>query len=164
MRSIRLSLAVYFLVLLTVALGAVFFLVDRVAGDALAAKEESDQERLHTEFVNDTEARIQETDRTLVNLAERLAAVVGREWGGTAPTELTAIAPAQTWYGYLTLPGWLWLSEIQPETRVPIRRPLIRINNTEEDMRSLHRGVPYYFQIYSESGDTLHRSKNMKDL
>jgi signal transduction histidine kinase len=164
MRSIRLSLAVYFLVLLAVALGAVFFLVDRVAGDALAAKEESDRERLHAEFEKDKLARIQETDRTLANLAERLADVVGREWGGTAPTELAAIAAPQTWYGYLALPGWLWLSEKQPETRVPIRRPLIRINNTEDDMRSLHRGVPYYFQIYSESGETLHRSKNMKDL
>jgi heavy metal sensor kinase len=164
MRSIRLSLAVYFLVLLAVALGAVSFLVDRVAGDALAAKEESDRERLHAKFDTDKEARIQETDRTLVNLAERLADVVGREWGGTAPTELAAIAAIPAPYGYVTLPGWLWLSEKQPETRVPIRRPLIRINNTEDDMRSLHRGVPYYFQIYSESGDTLHRSKNMTDL
>jgi signal transduction histidine kinase len=164
MRSIRLSLAVYFLVLLAVALAAVFFLVDRVAGDALSAKEESDRERLHAEFEKDKLARIQETDRTLVNLAEKLADVVGREWGGTAPTELAAIAALQTWYGYLTLPGWLWLSEMQPETRVPIRRPLIRINSTEDVMRSLNRGVPYYFQIYSESGDTLHRSKNMKDL
>jgi heavy metal sensor kinase len=164
MRSIRLSLAVYFLVLLAVALGAVSFLVDRVAGDALAAKEESGRERLHAEFEEDKLARIQETDRTLVNLAERLAAVVGREWGGTAPTELAAIAAAPAWYGYLTLPGWLWLADTQPETRVPIRRPLIRINNTEDDMRSLHRGVPYYFQIYSEGGDTLHRSKNMTDL
>src|SRR5262249_21784847 len=123
MRSIRLSLAVYFLVLLAVALGAVFFLVDRVAGDALAAHEVSDHERLHAEFEKDKLARIQETDRTLANLAERLADVVGREWGGTAPTELAAIAAPQTWYGYLALPGWLWLSEKQPETRVPIRRP-----------------------------------------
>src|SRR5207248_1415697 len=146
MRSIRLSLAVYFLVLLAVALGAVFFLVDRVAGDALAAKEESDRERLHAEFEKDKLDRIQETDRTLVNLAEKLADVVGREWGGTAPTELAAIAAAPGWYGYLTLPSWLWAAEMQPETRLPIRRPLIRINSTEEVMTSLHKGIPYYFQ------------------
>src|SRR5262249_3032828 len=124
MRSIRLSLAVYFLVLLAMALGAVFFLVDRVAADALAAKEESDRERLHAEFEKDKLARIQETDQTLFNLAEQLADVVGREWGGTAPTELAAIAAAQTWYGYLALPGWIWLVENQPEIRRPIVRPL----------------------------------------
>jgi heavy metal sensor kinase len=161
MRSIRLSLAVYFLVLLAVALCAVCFLVDRVAGDALAAKEESDRERLHAEFEKDAGAQIQETDRTLVNLAEKLADVVGREWGGTAPTELAAVASLPAPFGYLTLPVSLWAAEMQPETRKPIRRPLIRINNTEDVMRSLHRGVPYYFEIFSESGDTLHRSRNM---
>src|SRR5690242_20403175 len=117
MRSIRLSLAVYFLVLLAVALGVVSFLVDRVAGDALAAKEESDRERLHTEFEKDKSARIQETNQTLINLAEKLADVVGREWGGTAPTELAAIASAPAMYGYLSLPVSLWVVETQPETR-----------------------------------------------
>ena len=94
----------------TVALGAVFFLVDRVAGDALAAKEESDRERLHTKFATDEEARILDNYRTLVNLAERLAAVVGREWGGTAPMELAALGAAPYPYGYLTLYGNVFAS------------------------------------------------------
>src|SRR5436309_807624 len=73
MRSIRLSLTVYFLALVTLALGAVSVLVYRSAKETLREKEQAAEQLLQTRYEEDCDKERQHLDRDLFAQAQSLA-------------------------------------------------------------------------------------------
>src|SRR5947199_6694056 len=110
MRSIRLSLTLYFLALLGVALGAASFVVYRTARETLEAKKVTTEELIqaqHRERCREKESRL---DDTLSLEAQALAGQVRLERGQTAPWALHRATVAgmftagQAPCGYVLLP------------------------------------------------------------
>ena len=75
MRSIRLSLLGYFLVLLALALGAVSFLVYQITEQTLSAKEADANKLLHEKNEKRLQEQHDKLDLTLLSQARALAAV-----------------------------------------------------------------------------------------
>src|SRR4051794_9821737 len=76
MKSIRLSLVVYFLVLLTVALGAVYWLVDRLAAATLQQHLDGAKQLVQEQFRAHREEVQRGLDNRLAREAQRVAAMV----------------------------------------------------------------------------------------
>jgi signal transduction histidine kinase len=154
MRSIRLALSVYFLLLLGLALGTVSILVYRNSREALAAKEKSTADLLGARNEARCNALGQQFDDALRSRASVLAGIIRMEWSGAVPSGLTAFGAVATPYTYLVLPSWLLE---RPEREA---RPLIRIR-VAEDILAMQRQNPEtdYFQIYDELGEVKQRSR-----
>ena len=93
MKSIRLSLIVYFLVLLAAALGTVSYFFYQGMSEALLAKEKSKQELLTTQHKNKCEAIKADLDKQLLSQAQHLAGqacAYRRGWEHTYPVDLVA--------------------------------------------------------------------------
>src|SRR6516162_137318 len=73
MRSIRLSLVVYFLILLAVALGAATLLVYRTAADSLRAKQAVNRQLLETQFKEQEQEERARFDERLLTKASIVA-------------------------------------------------------------------------------------------
>src|SRR5262249_33630848 len=83
MRSIRLSLMVYFLALLGVALGAVSLLVYRTTRETLLAKQANTERRLEAEFKDSCDKERARLEYALLSQARTLAGLVAFEWADT---------------------------------------------------------------------------------
>jgi heavy metal sensor kinase len=110
MISIRLSLVVYFLVLLTLALGAGMGILYQVTARTLQAKEESTQNLLRTENKLTRKAFEESFDTVLLRKAQTLASQVQSQWGQKRYQPLLAVgmlgAPLNP-HGGLQIPLWL---------------------------------------------------------
>lgn len=166
MRSIRLSLIVYFLVLLALAMGAVSFLVYRTTAQAMQEKQAINRELLKTQFKNEQQEERRKLENELYSHARTIATLAQSQFEGNRLfvlqfAVLGSITSTASPYGHATTPLWV------AEPRSPIRWELyplvaaeIRLNeellHREED-----RGTDF-FQINSFKGRAW-RSKSLGD-
>jgi heavy metal sensor kinase len=180
MKSIRLSLVIYFLVLLTVALGAVYWLVYQLAAVALDERMRGAQELIRAQYV----ARCSEVrtglDKRLLRDAQRVANM------SRSPLHIEGLYPL----GVLTVPfayephlhTWLWAAEGAAIPRGPrdgflkdsIAERLYRQRSTEIDIEAAEdiddlilpadsAHAQEYFQVYRGDGKVSKRSKSLGD-
>ncbi len=165
MKSIRLSLIVYFLVLLAAALGAVSWLAYQSSAQTLQDKVESQRKFLAAECATRCQEARSALDRRLLQQAQTLAGLTRSTFlhvEGLSPVGLlgTAVFPQ----GHLAVP--LWLSET---FHPPLAFRLLRlqplsffIESAEDVMPAEEDGQPReYFQTYRLGGQPLERSASM---
>lgn len=163
MKSIRLALVGYFLLLVGVALGAVYWFVYQTSSTTLDARRAQTRELLQAKYQNDCDDARQELDKQLLHHAQTLASLAR-----STPTHLETLYPLGALgtpgalHGYLTAPLWLaegyyfplafQLNRIHPQ--------LITIESGEEIMED--RPGDYY-QINSLRGRPLEKSASLND-
>jgi heavy metal sensor kinase len=177
MKSIRLSLVVYFLVLLTVALGAVYALVYQLAAAALGERMHSAQELIRKQYEAQCIEVRKGLDKRLVREAQRVAAMA------RSPLHVEGLYPL----GVMTVPFafqphlhvWLWASEgAIPRGRdafpgYSIAERLVRLRSTEVDIEAAEDmdlilpsdsgHAQEYFQVFLGNGKPSKRSKSLGD-
>jgi len=163
MKSIRLSLILYFLPLIGLALGAMLVLLyqttDRTLEDRLASRRSLHQ----ANYESKCKTLKEEFDNQILSRAQTLANYAKSQWTRSNPRYLysfgllTAVANP---HGHLLVP--LWVGEA---TEGQFSFTLQRISFTKiqfaEDFLPLVEGHGDYFQIYSDRGTTLQHSKSM---
>ncbi|HEV3143251.1 MAG TPA: HAMP domain-containing sensor histidine kinase [Gemmataceae bacterium] len=112
MRSIRLSMIVYFLVLLAAAMGLVSWLVYRTADDALRERQATNRELLESKFKDRRQEVRQKLDSELLHSAYTLASLAQSQVQTNRGIELQTLqlgflTSAPSPYGHLTVPIWL---------------------------------------------------------
>jgi heavy metal sensor kinase len=145
MKSIRLSLVVYFLVLLTVALGAVYWLVDHLAADALDQRLQDSKQLVHTQYKTHCDEVLSGLDRRLLRQAHYVAAMA------RAPLHLEGLypfgAPGVAFTAQPHLHVGLWLnSGIPPRSREPkepaLSEQLFRLQSLLVDIEAAEALMP----------------------
>jgi heavy metal sensor kinase len=172
-RSIRLWLLVYFLLLLAVALGAVSAYVYRLTQQTLLAKETSVRELVEARYKEKCRQYEEDFDESILRRAHILASLAQTQWG-TGPrfcsaSVLTAglgqhstlAVPAHGLIGpvgaaeFVDGPGAFWLP--------PLRS--IQIHYAEDVFPRYAGGYERdYFQVHDEAGKTLQRSDSLADV
>src|SRR5262245_5334489 len=166
MKSIRLSLIVYFLLLVAVALGAVSFLVYRTTAQAMQEKQETTVQLLKERYKAERDEERRKLRDELYSHARTIATLAQSQFEANRLyilqfTVLGTISSTASPYGHATTPLWV------AEPRSPLRWELsplvaaeIRLN---EDL--LHRDedrATDFFQINSFRGRAW-RSKSLGD-
>ncbi len=165
MRSIRLSLVVYFLLLLTAAVGSVCWLVYQTAAGALEERRRGSQDVVETQYVAHVEETRTALDRRLVRQAQTIAAMarsMNVHLEGLYP--LGVMGAPLAFQGYLHMPLWLAEGTYPPLSMALIRRRSWEIDvEAAEDLVAPPPGEPAheYFQVYSGKGLLLKRSKSL---
>jgi heavy metal sensor kinase len=111
MKSIRLSLIVYFLVLLTAALGAVSWFSYRTTAESLRERQRDAQKMIEAQYETREKAARNELDREILRQARALAGMPLITIHYEAIFSANAIMTPVTLPGYVNLPLWL------PDTR-----------------------------------------------
>lgn len=168
MRSIRHSLIVYFLLLLTAALGAVSWTSYRTTAQALRERQRDSQKIIEAQYQSrvqgvqgDLDGRILRQARLMASLTRSLT--VHFE-GFHALGALGAAALPQ---GYLNLPLWLAQGTHSPMTARLHRTPsqFIYIDSADDLLPTADRDHPQeYFQTYRRNGQPLQHSQSMGEL
>jgi two-component system, OmpR family, heavy metal sensor histidine kinase CusS len=157
MRSIRLSLIVYFLLLLAAALGAVSILVYRITARVLSDKQETTRELLRTQYEERRKDELAKTDQDLFNHATLLLNLARSQYeiDRAYPLRFSYLGilnAALTPQGHLLTP--LWVAEHRNrDLSEKLRNVLASQIQLDEDL--LHRGVEHgsdLFQIDSRRG------------
>jgi signal transduction histidine kinase len=158
MKSIRVSLILYFLLLLTGALGAVSFLVYRTTSQALQAKQETNRQLVQEQFEMRRHEEAAKVDNALYAQARNLATLAqsrfhGNRFTGVRFLALGTLTNAPGPSGHIT--GMVWLME-------GLRGPLFwhlnwsAVTQIDLDEDLLHRdeknNAEYYMQINPEWG------------
>jgi heavy metal sensor kinase len=115
MKSIRLSLIVYFLCLLALALGAVSAVVYETSHKSLMARETTARKQLRDRFQDRKAAEKDKLDKTLLRRVETLANLARTPWGRNRYQDLYflgTLGSSLTQLGYLQFP--VWLLEVSP--------------------------------------------------
>jgi heavy metal sensor kinase len=152
MRSIRLSLAVYFLALLALALGAASLLIYRHAEQTLEDKRASTAKLLRAQCERQEAEKSEQFDRALDDQAQTLAMLVA-QFSDPRLYGLGLLSAVQGPYGYVTAP--LWANEC---TRSRLYGELWRMAAREiklkdsDRLRSVDGQVAEFFQIDSDWG------------
>lgn len=166
MRSIRVSLIVYFLVLLALALGGVSWFVYQITAKALRDNHATTADLIHDKYRYQCDEKRAELDRHILSQALMLSR---RAQSSSVHFEYLyslGIMTAPTMpSGYLTMP--LWVAEgMQPylSFRLYKMRPLDIIIDTPEDVLPFpEEDQPQeYFQTYrARTGQVLQRSESL---
>jgi heavy metal sensor kinase len=117
MRSIRLSLLVYFLVLLALVLGAGSLYVYQVTQQTILAKEDSMQKLVEERYQTQCRNAKDEFDEQLLHGATRLASLTVAQWGSPAVfcCQQSGVIPAMMIpQGYWFMPLWVGLAADSP--------------------------------------------------
>ena len=127
MRSIRLSLMVYFLGLLAVALGAASLLVYRNAERTLAAKEQATEKLIQAQYEESCRKEEEQLDHALLLQAQSLARLVQVQFdwsrGELQPLYLLGLLSANVNPGsYVLAPTWI-AEGATPRRSPPPQRP-----------------------------------------
>src|SRR5262249_16878375 len=165
MKSIRLSLILYFLVLLVLALGAVLGLLYQTTSQTLAEKDRNAFKFLEAENENRCNALIEDFNTKLLLRAQELASLAQSQWGqSNHQARYTATVHAS---GYM--PGGLFLTAMWaaqgPEGQIASRlskKPFIKIQ-IADDVVPEEAGDEQtdYFQFYNEEGYTVQKSRSL---
>jgi signal transduction histidine kinase len=181
MKSIRLSLMVYFLGLLVLALGTASLLAYQTSYLTLQEKKATTEELINTQYEARCKDENDRLDRRLLDQAERLAQLVAFSIELPMPREerqaatfasLLAAAPGQTETASAQVYLWSGLTSPPPRKREEPWRPdpfgrLFRKNpkiklNEDEQFHELTRiggQAAEYFQIDAVSGDSYQSEK-----
>jgi heavy metal sensor kinase len=176
MKSIRLSLVIYFLVLLTIALGAVCWLVYQTAAAALQERLEGSARLVREQYKAHRDEMQRGLDHRLSREAQRVAAMV------RPPLHVEGLYPS---FGLLGLPLTfqphlhipVWLAEGIPGPRRAdgshkdqLAERLYRDRQTQIDIEAAEDLIPdskrsensrEFFQIYAADGKLLKRSQSL---
>jgi signal transduction histidine kinase len=172
MKSIRLSLTVYFLILLGLALGTGFGVMYQNMRQTLQEKTDGRRHLLEVVCENQSKQLLKEFDDHLLRRARTLANLAQSQWTHThlrpdyyALGLLTAVPSPQA---HVVAP--LWIAESGRDERgfdTPFSRQLrwisfTKINFAEDVMpRDEEASQRTYFQVYSHLGIPLQRSRSM---
>lgn len=171
MRSIRLSMIVYFLALLGLALGGVSYLAFETSAETLRAKQESTARLLENQYQRQCDGAKAELDRHILRQAQTLVSRAKSQY--VAAEQLYAAGAISTpvlSHGYLNVP--LWLAEgysplafhMYKMRDRDMRRPAISIDNPEEVMPDPKRGqTAEFFQTFRASGRPAQKSKSLDE-
>jgi heavy metal sensor kinase len=175
MRSIRLSLVMYFLVLLTLALGAVCWLVYQTATAALSERLAGSEQLVKQQYTAQCERLVRGLDHRLAREAQRVAAMVRPPLHVEGLYPFGVLGAPFTFQPHLHLP--LWLAEGVPGPRKTdgshrdqLAEQLWRERQTQIDIEAAEDLIPTskqpdfaheFFQIYSSDGRLLKRSQSL---
>lgn len=166
MRSIRLSLIVYFLVLLALALGGVSWFVYRTTAQTLREKEDSTRDLIEAKFAFQAAEVRNALDNHLLRQAQNLAGMAQSNSSLQESVRLLplgALGAPMSPQGHLTIP--LWLAEgLHPPLVVRLFRKVdILIDHADALIpHSDDQSQPQeFFQTFRVSGQTLQRSESM---
>jgi heavy metal sensor kinase len=162
MRSIRLSLTVYFLALLALALGVAFLVVYRTAYDTLQARRRTAEEQVHAQYKERCEEDGRRRDDALLHEAQELARLTQFQidFSRFRARDLhlvgllgTALAPN----AHALVPFEVAQSLRGPVSFELYRRQLVEVRLDENDvLRHVDGEVAEYFQIDSSWGSSYH--------
>jgi two-component system heavy metal sensor histidine kinase CusS len=110
MRSIRLSLVVYFLVLLGMAFLFAFWQIFQTARETLRAKEETDHKLVQAQYEKECKEKRDDADEQLRLKAQALARLVRFDWDPPNYRELTVLgllAAVPSPNGHVLAPTWI---------------------------------------------------------
>jgi heavy metal sensor kinase len=169
MRSIRLSLVVYFLVLIALALGGISWFVYQTTGQTLRAKEADTRELIQAQYVYQCAEVRTALDRRILSQAKTLA---NRARSSNNHFELLyplgILATRLQPQGYLNASFW-WSAGFNPRVSGQLHRMRpgdIAIEEPEELIPvpdAEHNQPQEYFQTYSKRGMPQQRSEAMGD-
>lgn len=164
MRSIRLSLLVYFLLLSTVALAAVSWLVYQTTAHSLERRRLDSRRLVESQYQADVAKARAALDRRLLRQAQALASMARSSWlhpEGLYPLGMigaAALPQSHNQFG-------LWLAEgAYPPLmmRLAHHRLVIYIESADDVIPFVEAGQPQeYFQTYSALGRELQRSESL---
>jgi len=192
MKSIRLSLIVYFLLLSTAALGTVSWLSYRMTETSLRERQRDSEDSIRLQSQGDCGRVWTELDRRLLVQARALARSSLRTVHYEAVHSATAITSVLTPFGCFQAPLWLpqfpkqgppfgniltpvWLAQqnpANPAKRDPLREPTLyyprftHLELSDDLMAEAHKaGHMDYFQSYRGfDGQPMQRSESMGDV
>jgi heavy metal sensor kinase len=168
MRSIRLSLVVYFLLLLGGVLAAVSGLVYRTSAEALQGKEVSTRKLLTTQYEDRCKEIRERFDQQLKDRARTLAASakVLTKNNYESLNSLGVLGAALSPSGHLFTPLWAHegMSEKFDRFVAQRYRPFIRIDRAEEILALVaDKQQRDFFQTYRANGQPVQSSESLKD-
>lgn len=168
MRSIRLSLLVYFLLLEALALGAGSWLFYRTAERSLEAEQQTNRKLLVSQYEdqvsearNNLDSELLQQARTLTHLTDMQFQF--RKWELTRVMPLGLLSNSLTPQSHLTTPIWMASGMRSPLNTQLFRRLFTEISLSEDNLpRESELIGSEYFQISSEWG-SVWRSRSMGD-
>lgn len=165
MKSIRLSLVLYFLALLAVALGAVSVFAYQATRRTLQAKEESTRSFLETQHENRCRAIQDELDQRVLRRAQTLARLAQSQWGPNRLQDLSLLGmltAGVSGQGHLQAPFWIAQGTDNPLAH-RLRRPaIIQIPFAEEMLPGdSDDATTEFFQVFDQGGRSLQRSHSL---
>ncbi len=177
MKSIRVSLIVYFLLLLAVALGAVSYFYYESTSQALRDKEATKKKLLDEQYHAACVAVRADLDQKLQRSAEALAGQAcgyRRGWEHAYPADLIALAANPS----TRLAAGLWVPEVRSAdgpnsfpnmanakrvlSRTPPHHPIVHLEDAEDvidKVRDLKTQV--FFQSFTKDGWTMEKSESL---
>jgi signal transduction histidine kinase len=177
MRSIRLSLAVYFLALLALALGTASWLIDRTARRTLEDKRRATEELVRSQYSERCREAEQKLNDTLLSQAQTLATLTRLEFVDRGDRgergrprfhrefhALGALSAGLAPGGYVAVPTWAlqgWRGQYNFFNFWLYWHPDIRLN-TGELLADVDGQAPEYFQIDGSWGRSYH-SASLED-
>lgn len=165
MKSIRLSLVVYFLVLIALALGGVSALVYQTTSATLYEKQESTEALIRAQYQAQVDQARQALDRRLLRQAHLLASKARTIPLPPADTLLPALAVFQGLSPSSRLATPLWsIDPYKFAMRFPLSRALeIEIPGADDEL-PVHDDHPLeFFQTYRWRGTPLQRSHTLRE-
>jgi heavy metal sensor kinase len=166
MKSIRLSLTLYFLILLVAALGGVLGFLYQTMYQTLESKEESMHAMLVTENSSRTRMLEDMFDNQILRRAQTLASLAQSQWThlGTPLYALGLLSTPLNPHGDLLMPLWLLEGgDRRLAFRIP-HNPLIKIQFADDVMLREDGGSNQdYYQIFNEQGYPVQQSRSMGD-
>ncbi|MFO0967380.1 MAG: hypothetical protein U0793_17615, partial [Gemmataceae bacterium] len=168
MRSIRLSLIVYFVLLLAIGLGAVCALFYFTTAQTLEDKEESARQLYMKEYQNRCADARASLDKHLVQQARMLAARTGSSSVAYEPImTLGALSAVISPQGHLNMPLWVgegyhpWLAGAIYRARMRDVYIASRHEDPREDPYLDEIPDPRYFQLFRGDGTLMQSSASM---
>jgi signal transduction histidine kinase len=164
MRSIRLSLMGYFVLLLSLALGAVSVIVYQTTRAALQAKEVKAYELIDARYEERTRSLQEELDDRMLRRAQTLANLAKSQWSPPAHMEFSALAVrtlALSPFGYTAIP--LCLVPATDDTMAHRLFGYLGLKIQFEDVLPPERAdaSKEYFQVFNEVGVPLQHSRSL---
>jgi heavy metal sensor kinase len=167
MRSIRLSLTVYFLLLLTVALGAVLAFLYQTTAHTLEEKDRNAVRFLDAENENRCKALEEKFKSEILQRAQDLARHAQTQWGQSSHLAvflLTLQGAGVRPDGPLTAALWAREGPNGPLTSQMGRQSFLKIQFPDETAPARPGGREVdYFQFSSEEGRAVQRSRSLGD-
>jgi signal transduction histidine kinase len=162
MRSIRLSLVVYFLLLLAVGLGAVSYLYYRTAARALRDKQETNRQLLRTQYSDLKREEKQKFDSELISKTSTLVSLAQSQVDQNKAlplyfSQLNVLGPANLPGGHVAMPLWLaqtYVNRLRMEIFAAQAANIML--TTEPFRRDESHSTEYFYQINSGRGRSWH--------
>lgn len=168
MRSIRLSLVVYFLVLLALGLGAVSGLAYWTTAQIVASRREATEKLLRTQHERRCYRERAKFDKNLVIQAQGLASLAhlqaqGQRWRAPMLAPLGILTAGLNPNGQVLVPFWIAEHVRGPFSLRLYRLGAVELNFNEDDLPHSDSPAVQYFQVTSE-WNQVWKSRSMENF